>query len=171
MIKGMVINISIQNTKAVGMFGQCAKRFLKVVMKKPRTVFQCELLFWSTSWRSLQQRQLVHLLHLRSGFDTSPHTDTFIYVWANSSFGTLRHTRGRARGEGQKPNSLIWNSCSSVSIRATRSIQFVKWIISLGSVAITTDFFFFLKPWNYQIHQEGDVNAFPVLIICHACFQ
>lgn len=33
MIKGIVINIYIQNAKAVGMFGQCAKRFLKGVMK------------------------------------------------------------------------------------------------------------------------------------------
>lgn len=48
----------------------------------------------SASWCTCSISEVV--------FDTFPHTDTFIYVWANSGFGTLRHTRGRSRGEGSK---------------------------------------------------------------------
>lgn len=48
----------------------------------------------SASWCTCSISEVV--------FDTFPHTDTFIYVWANSSFGTPRHTRGRSRGEGSK---------------------------------------------------------------------
>lgn len=109
-----------------GCLDSVQKGFWRESWRRKRRVFRCERVFWSTSWSSLQQCQLVHLLHLRSGFDTFPHTDTFIHVWANSGFGTLRHPHGRWRDGGQKPNVLLWNSCSSVNIKATQSPQFVK---------------------------------------------
>lgn len=46
----------------------CKKGFWRQLWRCKLWVFQCERVFWSTSWSSLQQRQLVHLLHLRSGF-------------------------------------------------------------------------------------------------------